>query len=256
MSKKSDTRAPKSTSSKAGGMIGRIRAAFLSALAPLISFAKQNRSITLAATLGLVLIITGIFAVAFYNNTEETPTTDTQTEEVVEIELVDTMTASVSYAQGNVQYRTEGDWQDVETDLAIQPGMSVRTIGATSRAIVTFEDGSILRLDASSEIDFQTLTKTRVLIVQTSGYAYNRVVSNAERSYIVQTANAQFEAQGTAFRTIASGDEEAVEVFDDSVKETSINKEAFEGEKIIVVSAVDPTKNDTVEKLDLSLIHI
>ncbi len=213
-----------------------------------------NKNTVLAASLAAVLLLVGVFSFAFQNNTKEVVVVDEAPEEIIEIKTASVMPAVVTLQDGTAEYKTDKDWTTVPKDLDILAGMSIRTTGATSRLIITLDDGSEVRLDANTEVSFETITVTRVIILQENGHVYNRVTPSSSRTYIVQTENGQFQSLGTAFKTTSNGDEESVEVYQNSVEETSINKNASEGEKLIVKDFRNPAKDETVEKLDIEQV--
>lgn len=215
---------------------------------------KLSRNTILASSLVGILVIVGAWSVIFSSNTsKEIAQNDEQ--EVTDIETTPAMGAIVSYIEGIVEYKDDkGSWATANTETSLVTGTGLKTTGASSRAIVLLDDGSAVRLDANTEVSFESLTMSRVVIAQESGHVYNRVTPSESRSYIVNTEEAQFQSVGTAFRTIANGDEEAVEVYQSSVKETSTNLSANEGEKLIVKSSVNPEKNETKEKIDIETL--
>lgn len=213
-------------------------------------FRKLGRNTRLAMILVAVLVITGGIVFGFTGNSSEE--TQVAQELPEEIEVADLSTASVTYFEGVVEYSIdEGrEWQEVEQDQQLEQGTSMRTVGAISKAVLTFEDQSELRVDANSEVVLQTITSGRVVIKQNSGYTYGRLVRSLERDFVVRTKNAQFNALGTAFRTATTGDEESAEVYDSLVRETVTNKEASQGEKIII-SEDNGIVESEVENLDI-----
>lgn len=219
-------------------------------------FSKLSRNTKLVASLMTVLVLVGVTTIVFRNGA--VPTTDNLASKEIQVEeaaSVPTIEAILTHIEGVVEYRDDkGEWSTAQKDSKILKNTAIRTTGASSRATVTFQDGSIIRLDAATEVAFETLSETRIMIMQASGYVYNRVVSAPERSFIVQTDHAQFQSVGTAFRTISTGDEESVEVFHSSVKETGLNGTAKEGEKFTAKHNNNPDKNGTVEKLDIELL--
>ncbi len=218
---------------------------------------KLNRNTKLAGILVIVLLMVGVWSYFFNRNTATQQLASNQPAPVeeTEAESAPAMGATLSYIEGIVEYKDEtGVWLDANKDLAIVKDSGLRTRGATSRAIVTLEDGSAIRLDANTEILFETLTKSRVTITQESGYLYSRVTTSSSRSYFVNTQDAQFQALGTAFRTTSSGDEQSVEVFHSNVKETRNNISVAEGEKLIAKNEADISKNKTKEKMDIEKI--
>ncbi len=215
-----------------------------------------NRNTKLASSLVLILLVVGVSAAVLGADKNTAPEVATNTQESTEpTESVPLMGAKLTYIEGVVEHRDQnGEWATATKDSALVSGSGVRTTGASGRAIVTFDDGSIVRLDANTEIGFEQITLSRITIEQESGYIYSRVTESASRKYEVITENAQFQAVGTAFRTAATGDEESVEVFHSSVKDTTNNKTAKEGEKLIAKSNVNPDKDGTIEPIDIEKI--
>jgi len=212
---------------------------------------KLSRNSILASSLVGILILVGAWSVIFSNKTTNNIAQNDE-QKVTDIETAPAMGAIVSYIEGVVEYKDDkGMWTKATSDTSLVSGTGLKTTGASSRAIVLLDDGSAVRLDANTEVTFESLTMTRVVIAQESGYVYNRITASQTRSYIVSTKEAQFQSVGTAFRTIANGDEEAVEVYQSSVKETSTNLSANEGEKLIIKNSVNPDKNETKEKIDI-----
>ena len=211
---------------------------------------KLSKNTVLAGSLIGILVIVGAWSILISNNSEKEIAK--QDEVVSSIETAPAMGAIVSYIEGTVEYKDEkGSWLPATEETSLVSGMGLKTTGASSRAIVLLDDGSAVRLDANTEVIFESLTMSRVVIAQESGHVYNRVTPSESRNYIVGTEDAQFQSVGTAFRTIANGDEEAVEVYQNSVKETSTNLSATEGEKLIIKNFVNPDKDETKEKIDI-----
>lgn len=214
-------------------------------------FSSLNRNAKLAVILVIILVFSGILAFGISSNNASVSQFENK-EETGVVEETPSINAMISLKEGTLQAKNdEGEWEDVQTDFQITENDSLRTVGATSRAVIVFDDGSELRLDADSEVELTTVTAGRIVIRQVSGYSYSRVTEVEARSYVVETADAQYEAEGTAFRTVASGDEQAVEVFHNTVVETKSNTTVQEGEKYIVRSQVRPVDDDTIQRLDI-----
>lgn len=211
-----------------------------------------NRNIVLAGTLAVVLVLIGgsVFILSRSNKNSQS----NSSQNAANLETAAATKGKITVIEGTVEIKGQNDWSKAQKDQEVDPGTSIRTTGAASRAEIKLEDGSAIRIDASTEITFETLTKSRVVIEQHSGYIYNRVMPIEARTYVVHTENAQFQAAGTAFRTSSSGDEEAVEVFQSTVRETSLNLQAKEGEKLTVINNSDPSLDDKIQKLDIEQI--
>lgn len=214
---------------------------------------RFDRNTKLALSLVIVLVIVGTWALVFSkkNNTSLASIVGNDRSATERTESP-TMKATLTYIEGVVEQKNErGEWSTATQDNSFINGTGLRTSGASSRAVVSFEDGSEIRLDASTEVSFERLSQDQVTIKQDSGYIYSRVTGSSSRKFNVITTNAQYESLGTAFRTSASGDEEAVEVFQSTVSETTSNKSAGEGQKLIVKSNARPEKNGTIEQIDI-----
>ncbi len=230
-----------------------VKTSKFAAFAPKTLFAKlrnMNTSAKLACILAAVLVIVGITAFSLTRN----DATSQEQANIQEVEEVETIDADVSLQEGTLEIKDNEEWIVVTDTTEIKSGAVLRTVGATSRSVVTFEGGSELRLDANSEAELQTLTATRIVIKHVSGYTFSRVVPSQVQTYVVTSEDAQYEAMGTAFKTAATGDEQAVEVYQSSVIETGINKTAKEGEKLIVKNEADPSKDGKIEKLDIEQV--
>lgn len=212
----------------------------------------QKRSLVLAGALSVILVIASIFSLTLHRST------DTQTQESAsapessnKIDTADTLKATLLTVEGTVEGKTDSIWEPVARDASLSSGMSIKTTGASSRAIIGFEEGSELRIGPNSEIRLETLSTARIVVHHESGHAYSRVNPTDDKTYIIRSENAEYEALGTAFQTIVSGDEEAVEVFENSIEETINNKRAKAGEKLTVRNFGDSSKNNSISRLDI-----
>ncbi len=197
-------------------------------------YRKQSRNTKLAISLGAILILVAFLSFLFTRSNEPVEVVE-EPQEIVEIETADEMLVTVTLIEGTLEYRTtDADWQIAEVDQTIEAGTLLRTVGAISRAVLALEDQSEVRMDANSSIELMSTTTSRVIVKHSDGYVYNRIIENPDRDYIVETENAQFEAVGTAFRTISTGDEEAVEVYQGQVNEVKSNNTVNSGEKLVI----------------------
>ena len=221
---------------------------------PKISFKKLNKNAVLAISLSAILLIVGIFTI-FLTSDKKPEVASEDSVNMVEQSTEKTISAVIKQQEGSFQIKpSAGDWKDASSSDALAEGYSIRTVGAVSRVIIAFEDGSELRIDANSEVSLGTVRADRIVIKHVSGYTYNRVVPSDSLTYIVATKDATYEAQGTAFKTAATGDEQAVEVFQSSVIETNLNKSPKAGQKLTVKSKVSPSSNGKIEQLDIEKV--
>jgi len=210
---------------------------------------ETDRNILLAGSLAAILLIIGTVSIVAGSGSTETSTANEAV--VVLEEEVSIKTALISQVEGTLQAKdSDGQWADIAQGSTISEADALRTVGATSRSVVTFDNDTQLRLDANSEVYIESFTDERIVVHQLNGYTYNRVITS-DQQYVIRTADAQYEALGTAFRASATGDEQSVEVFHDSVIETQSNTRASEGKKYTAKSNVDPSKDESLSDLDI-----
>lgn len=120
-------------------------------------------------------------------------------------------TATLTVLASAVETRptSTGTWAPVTTTAILQVGAGVRTVGA-GRAEVEFADGSVLRLNADTEIAIQMLPTAQLpsssveLLV---GEVWNRIVNLGERgTYQIDGGEALALVRGTAFSAKRSAD--------------------------------------------------
>jgi hypothetical protein len=201
----------------------------------------------------IVVLIAAAGLVSLLGNDELEPDTFTaQIPEETTNENV--LRATLEISEGTVEFKNqEGDWKSADKDDELSEGDDIRTVGASSRASLRFENGSIIRIDANSEIMLQTVNTERIVIKQKDGYSFSRVSQSESTSYIVKSVEAHYEAAGTAFQVITNGDEQAVEVYENSVIETSTNQSVTQGNKLTVSSNVQPSSNGIITKIDIEI---
>lgn len=213
-----------------------------------------DRNTKLAASLALVLVAVGFFTVILSTGSKPSQQEDGDSPSEISEDIPKT-SASITLKQGTVEIKNaNGDWEDVAEGASLQEYARLRTVGATSKTVVAFEDGSELRLDANSEIEITSLNTQRIEIKQTAGYSYHRLLAAESRTYIVFSNDAHYESLGTAFKVASTGDEQSVEVYHNNVHETSTNKKVAEGQKLTVNNRSTPGKNGEVEKLDIEAV--
>jgi len=181
--------------------------------------------IPLAAIAFLALIGTGVW----YLQVSQSVNSSGQT--MVNSALVNTVSVqnysvTLAYQQGDVWVsQNEGDWHKGETDFVLHEGDGVKT-GENSKAILEFEDGDIVRMDASTEISLVYTNGIAVTILQTTGTTYNRVAKDQSRIYQVVSSLGSAQALGTAFGVEVTDDNMNVNVVESTVKVKSSDAEA------------------------------
>lgn len=120
--------------------------------------------------------------------------------------------------EGTVQFRVSSDdaWDKLQEGMSLGEGTQVRTL-EKSRAVLNIDDGSAVRLNGESSVVLSKLTAKHIVIQNTGGDVYTRVVKSNERTFQVKSGTATYESLGTAYRTFNTDDKEGVEVYHSKV---------------------------------------
>lgn len=144
---------------------------------------------------------------------------------------VTTLGASIASVEGTVQTSQDSEtWNEAVAGESLANLDYIRTL-EDSRAIVLFDDGSVVRLSENTSIYLSSLQKDTSEITLEKGKVYNRVVASESRTYTVVTANERFEALGTAFTTSSEETKDEVEVFESDVEIASQKIVVSQGNK-------------------------
>lgn len=144
-------------------------------------------------------------------------------------------------AEGTVQFRLDYDepWEKVQEGMSFGEGAQVRT-GAESRAVLNIDDGSAVRLNSESSVILTKLTSKHIIIQNTGGDVYTRVVKSDSRTFQVRSGSATFQSEGTAYRTFNTDDKEGVEVYHSKVNIIGVKADGNvlveQGERYYVVN--------------------
>ncbi len=131
---------------------------------------------------------------------------------------------------GTVTFSSDMEsWQPATTDSQPKEGDSIRT-GADGRAVLALDDGSAVRLDANTIVTLESLLANAVMINQTGGSVYSRVVPS-DRSYVVKIDETTYKALGTAFMTHKNTTNTGVQVFQSSVESSDLDEAIPEGKQ-------------------------
>ena len=119
----------------------------------------------------------------------------------------------------------DSGWFDADKSRIVKTGAEIRTLN-DSRAIITIDNGSSVRLDENTHIIFNDIGPD-VMIAIKSGSIYNKVAKNKERQYVVHTGDYTVTALGTEFGVKRGYDSVGV-----MVTKSAIDFARFGGEKI------------------------
>jgi hypothetical protein len=165
----------------------------------------------------------------------------------------------LALAEGTVQYRlsSTADWKAAPKDLSLGENAEVRTL-ENSRAILNIDDGSAIRLNASSSIILKQLATSHVVIQNTGGDVYTRVVKSDSRKFEVVTNKTTYQSQGTGYRTYNTDKKEGVEVYHSKVKILGLTASGDvvveQGEKYYLVDKDNPDLANKVSELSADAV--
>lgn len=205
----------------------------ISSAAPMSTDKTNKRLIILAAISILLIVVIGI-AVAWLLKTKDASTGTEHTSSLPTEQPK--LGVAITLVDGTTEYMKPGaNWQAATASTELKEGDSIRTLNA-SRAVLTLDDGSAIRLDAGSTIKLISLAANHVKIQQVDGTIYSRVAVNSERRYVVMTSDGTYEALGTAFTTTETETESGVQVYHSSVKTNLSSEPIDEGKQYYKVN--------------------
>lgn len=164
------------------------------------------------------------------------------------------ISASLVYAEGEVEYqKSNTGWKTAFSGLTLSQGDWIRVL-TSGKAILNFDDGSSIRLNTNTVVRLTDLSPDNMVITNNKGEIYARV-SQLDRSFIVQTANASYQAMGTAFKTVNQDDLQGVEVYQSQVKILGVNSNdellIEQGNKYYLVNISQPDIVNSVTAINL-----
>ena len=108
------------------------------------------------------------------------------------------ITATLAYFEGRVELWENDAWVLAEENIILSSERQLRTLEA-SKAILSFEDGSAMRLDQNTHVIIEDMTEENIILQQIVGKSYSRVNKSSTLAYTVRSLNTQTTALGTAF---------------------------------------------------------
>ena len=198
---------------------------------------------TVTAIVVLILLLIG--GIVFFLGSDDEADQSANSTDSSQDQSVVNLASAVSVVEGTVQISTDsgGTWVDATGGETVAVSHRVRTL-ADSRAVLLHDDGSAIRLDASTEIQLSVSDSQTTVVKLISGQVYSRVVESETRTYSVATDRERFEALGTAFKTNTAEASDSVEVYQSSIKVETDSKLVDEGNKY---------STDTKEVTDVDL---
>lgn len=218
---------------------------------PVKGFKNLSSNGKLVFALVTLLVLVSLGSLLFLFNDEMPSPEKIVNDFETKLSTLTPLNAKVTRTDGNVSYKTnESDWQDAGEETELTTENELKTEGAASRTIVSFEDGSEIRLDGDSHVRFDSVSDEKIEVYIVSGRVYARVNTDA-RPFKLVTQDAEYESKGTVFIAESSGDRQALEVIESLVLETRTNKEVGEGNRYTVISNTNPADNKKIERIDI-----
>ena len=178
---------------------------------------KKKPVILLAILLLLAVLAAAYFLIFAGKSSSDTPP------EISRIGVAPTV------VDGEVAHLSGSGERTLTVNSILSEGDSVRTAD-DGRVVLTFDDGSALRLDASTEVRLVSLAANDVRVEHLEGAAYSRVVASG-RSYSVDVDGTAFMAEGTAYTTHNTATTKGVQVVQSSVKVAGADESVEEGKQ-------------------------
>lgn len=226
-----------------------------STLPPLGPPRKKHTKQILLASLGII-IVAGIGGTLFLlsqhrKSTASQPTQQEKTAPIVAPEQKEGISLTATIVEGTVLYQTnKNDWQPLSADTKLDKGTSVRT-SADSRVTLTFENGSVIRLDQSSSVKIEGLEAADIKIQHLEGTAYSHIVSSDYR-YTISTDDTTYNSQNSAFVTTNTADNKGVRVFQGVVKVNDI--EVGEGKQYFTETTDATVSKNSITDIDTTTL--
>jgi hypothetical protein len=215
----------------------------------------MKNKIIFGVVLVMFSVLSGVGGYFFFRHEQASQVVPTKagTEENVS-QKTEGYRAQLDYTEGQVEKRanTESGWLTAESGDIFTSGMEVRTL-VGSKAIVTFEDGSIARLDENTQVKIAT-GKDSINLEMARGIVFNRVAKVPTRQYVVDSGNYSMRALGTIFSVAnINGNDPELLVLESQVEMKksgdTVADVAVAGEKIAVMDNKAEKKN--IEDKDL-----
>ncbi len=173
---------------------------------------------------------------------------ENQVSEVV-VEQAIPLAATVAYIDGSLSLKVGENWENLAVGDDLKAGDVIKT-AAPGRAIINFDDGSAVRLDANTEVLIQQCDNEAIVLAQSNGQIYNRVHKSDTLEFSVLGKETKITAMGTAFTVnMNRADQVIIKVLESKVKveEKQKQEEVVAGEVAVVYQ-----KEETVSKNKLA----
>lgn len=162
---------------------------------------------------------------------------------------VASLKAVSAYVEGTIEYVRLGSTGNLPQNFDLQEGDMIKT-GDNGKAILSLDDGSVLRLNNNTEVELTSLHPNSIVITNKKGEVYSRI-ADLERSFEVKIDEYSMKSLGTAYLTKNMDSEKGVEVFESSVefKKADESKTIEQGKEYYFVK--DGKENNEIGELNL-----
>ncbi|MCX6745866.1 MAG: FecR family protein [Candidatus Parcubacteria bacterium] len=145
-----------------------------------------------------------------------------------------------SKGEVNIDFENKG-YEKAISESVLHQGDKIKT-GDQSYVILKFEDNSLIRLGAQTEISLQNLAENDILIEQTMGRTYHNL--NKQNKYQIKYANASVSSLGTKFEIITN---EKINYLAVLVFENKVNVTISDNNDIMLAGRLDPNEKALVD---------
>jgi len=166
-----------------------------------------------------ILLILSIGIGAWFGQTLKISKAPEKTVNQVYLQPTPTVTllqSEVSYLTGTA-WKLTGGQKTVLKEGDLLTSSDIIETGSQSRLVISFDDGSIIRLDESTKIYLTSMIPALIALDNRQGIVYARIQKDLQHKFTVQANNVVVEATGTIF-AVENSDQIKVKVFESSVK--------------------------------------
>lgn len=199
-------------------------------IAPSVSSAKPRSKKRLLIVLAAIVAVVGVVLAVLFIQNKLAPVVDTSKTPNANPAQGAKLGLAVTLVDGSANYVAPGgESQKLQTGTQLKEGGTVST-EAKSRAVLTLDDGSALRLDEQTTVTLVSLDADNIRVTQGAGTVYSRLVKS-DRSYTITADNTAYTALGTAFTTTSGATDKGVQVYESSVKVDGVADAVAEGKQ-------------------------
>jgi len=222
-------------------------------------YEKKGRKFFIGLIISIIVLSTLVFLISKFvilgkSDKIAKNITKNSVEAIVKKVEEKTYSGQIEYIEGNVEKRSgkDGGWFSVQKSDIIKSGNEVRTL-TDSRVIITFEDGSTIRLDENTQIVFDGQNEN-ITVGMDNGFVYNKVAKNDTRVYMVKTGDYEVKALGTEFSVENENENMEVMVIESAVDVEDVasnrTKKVEEGNKANVTGDIITEEKITQKDLE------